>query len=1168
MRAQFFSLSGSLFLARAASEQLPWTDALHYSSMCYLVSYSQDPPNLKAPFYPLSTPRLQKRLQLWYSLACFRLSVSGYTILSHISSSSSSSSTKRDSAVTNFCNKIRQSCSEPRRRDSLYDSLFDLLKSQPNRRHSSFLLNSSLFASFSLRLPNAATIRGSYDPISHLLNPDDLSFLSWFALQQHKIGSKHASAQQKHGFEVFKALPLVASAASVANNPSRPESLCQLDTESFLYATVHVAATTLNKGPTSLNVSTRVSFGGGRGRLPSGNATGPPPILPPTIGADQQPLCTPRQAEWWSAAYKLTTNNVKGSFSNVSLFRQTLQRGIETVRGMTAHGLDLSMIIHLAKTFQARTQELWKEESVEGIGGGRIGLDISAAINGVDPEMADMIGPGVGGESSAYLERALLYWTMAIDLLRKIKKNQFVQMPKERLFVIQSTKELKEDQIDRLIEEGNFFVALTKLKSGENLEAVRQLSTVSTAEAAFHTAQAFKEIAKKAADGDSTAAEICQKRSDALKSALDSLFLTMDRTRGNPEHPLNDILAEEIKDVEKMLGGLKNGNESSLNLTNGHHNGVDEPDESYNSEEDSFYEDGAAEATDLGCFALGASAIPSSTPMKDVVGNTSRGSRHAIPDATIELMNHKSKHQLMQAPHVRPSPERLDAEIRSIKRDREQNKQQIESQAKQISLLLEAQSKQEKRNTDMMEEIQSTKKHILELYDFFKTFAANLTPQHGHVGMPGVGGGGSLTGTPVQQRFGGGNGTSILGTPTAAGVGAAGGPSIPLANSFYDPSILPPPVNPVTVLQNPNMPPLGNSAGLMRTPSPASFGLGGSPAARLFTAPGPHINVPTPPSQLASHTNANHADHDEHEDDYYDDYDEEEEDDDRYWVEDEEEEGHQNHPCGPIPKHVQPPSMIPDNAPCDYPYGQITSMQGRSTITYQAPTSTLAAPAPAPVAPVGSGAPANFGPGFFTNAAATELTTNFFSASKSASPALSGVSASEGGNTTPSISLPLKNAAPPSAEAAAAFVRQLAGNDRDSKAAPPNVVPTMAFTTPPPNVVAPVTTPAGTPTPKTFSVSFNPNLAPKLATPPPPAVSSGAAKSNGTFSITTGKPVINPSPEKTKEPGGGFAIGKQRFGCFMHTNGKRIISIVLNCQCHPMIYNHIFLHSSQSRLHQ
>merc|ERR1719431_1027487 len=100
----------------------------------------------------------------------------------------------------------------------------------------------------------------------------------------------------------------------------------------------------------------------------------------------------------------------------------------------------------------------------------------------------------------------------------------------------------------------------------------------------------------------------------------------------------------------------------------------------------------------------------------------------------------------MQAPHVRPSPERLDAEIRSIKRDREQNKQQMEAQAKQIGLLLEAQTKQEQRNTDMMEEIQSTKKHILELYDFFKTFAANLTPQHGQLAPaglpPGVGGGG------------------------------------------------------------------------------------------------------------------------------------------------------------------------------------------------------------------------------------------------------------------------------------------------------------------------------------------------------------------------------------------------------------------------------------------
>ena len=462
MRAQFFSLTGSLFLARAAVDQISWTDALHYSSMCFLVSFSQDPPNLKAPFYPQTAARLQKRLQLWYSLACFRLSVSGYTLLAHVPSTSPTALKSKDAAIGNYCNKIRQSCVEPRRRDTLYDALFDLLKLQSGGRHTSFLLNSSLFASFTLRQPNANVIRSTYDPISHLLNPDDLSFLVWFALQQHKIGSKHASAQQKHGFEVFKALPLAASAASVANNPSRPESLCQLDTEAFLYATVHVASATLNKGPTSLNVSSRISFGGGRGRLPSGTGTGPPPILPPTIAIDTQlhpPLCTPRQAEWWSAAYKLTTNNVKGSFSNVSLLRQTLQRGIETVRGMTAHGLDLSMIIHLAKTFQARTQELWKEETSVG---GRVGLEMAVTANGGDPEMAEMIGPnsGISAESSAYQQRALLYWNMATDLLKKLKKNQYVQMPKERLFVIQSTRELNEEQIDRLVEDGHFFFSL------------------------------------------------------------------------------------------------------------------------------------------------------------------------------------------------------------------------------------------------------------------------------------------------------------------------------------------------------------------------------------------------------------------------------------------------------------------------------------------------------------------------------------------------------------------------------------------------------------------------------------------------------------------------------------------------------------------------------------
>jgi hypothetical protein len=53
----------------------------------------------------------------------------------------------------------------------------------------------------------------------------------------------------------------------------------------------------------------------------------------------------------WTAAYKVYTNQAKGDLGEL---RQTLQRGIEVVRVLGNHGLDIRLIVHLARTFERR----------------------------------------------------------------------------------------------------------------------------------------------------------------------------------------------------------------------------------------------------------------------------------------------------------------------------------------------------------------------------------------------------------------------------------------------------------------------------------------------------------------------------------------------------------------------------------------------------------------------------------------------------------------------------------------------------------------------------------------------------------------------------------------------------------------------------------------------
>ena len=61
-------------------------------------------------------------------------------------------------------------------------------------------------------------------------------------------------------------------------------------------------------------------------------------------------LVTDEQAAWWSAAYKVSTNNTR---EGVAQLRNTLRKGIEALRLSGTLSLHLDTIINLARTFAA-----------------------------------------------------------------------------------------------------------------------------------------------------------------------------------------------------------------------------------------------------------------------------------------------------------------------------------------------------------------------------------------------------------------------------------------------------------------------------------------------------------------------------------------------------------------------------------------------------------------------------------------------------------------------------------------------------------------------------------------------------------------------------------------------------------------------------------------------
>uniref|UniRef100_A0A2R5LK59 Putative nucleoporin n=1 Tax=Ornithodoros turicata TaxID=34597 RepID=A0A2R5LK59_9ACAR len=238
-----------------------------------------------------------------------------------------------------------------------------------------------------------------------------------------------------------------------------------------------------------------------------------PMCLPPHAGTS---LCSQSQANWWKAAYVLQSKSVK---ENLGDLRRVLQRGLEVVRGLGNHGLDVRLVVQLARTFAAKSLE--HKES------------------GNEAKMQALEG------------RAALYWQLVISLLEHNSGSPAA--PRERLFPFTQGKAPSHEEAQSLCEEGRLFLGIRAMNADCLEEAAAIFSDLSSAHASFYLALVLKKLALQ---------EDTNKRRLLLQRAKDSLFLTLDRTRADSKHPLTQQLRDEIEDVEEQL------NISILNYNN------------------------------------------------------------------------------------------------------------------------------------------------------------------------------------------------------------------------------------------------------------------------------------------------------------------------------------------------------------------------------------------------------------------------------------------------------------------------------------------------------------------------------------------------------------------------------------------------------------------------
>ncbi|KAK8784862.1 hypothetical protein V5799_008773 [Amblyomma americanum] len=308
---QLYLHVATLLLKRPLKESYNWQEARSWAAALLLTAYSVRPPSSLSQegwFLALDSPK--RRLhQNVFLRAHHRLSVSGHMLHTLC---------KSEVDENRWLSNLKEQICMPEVRKKVHRGLFD------SEASTSWLLQDPTLDTCAFEFPTFVDLL-RYDQESQWLHPGSLNHLVWLALQWRTFQDKKLVTSE-HWFEaqVFEELPLKPSTFDSAE----PETLSQMDTLAFLEATCFCADQSLERG------SLRLSKG--------------PLSLPPQAGLQ---LCTESQANWWSAAYQQSTNNARNRTHDM---RRILQRGLEVIRGIGNHGMELALVAHLAKTFASK----------------------------------------------------------------------------------------------------------------------------------------------------------------------------------------------------------------------------------------------------------------------------------------------------------------------------------------------------------------------------------------------------------------------------------------------------------------------------------------------------------------------------------------------------------------------------------------------------------------------------------------------------------------------------------------------------------------------------------------------------------------------------------------------------------------------------------------------
>ncbi|GFS15308.1 E3 SUMO-protein ligase RanBP2-like [Elysia marginata] len=628
MKGQMFFLASLVLLKRAQSGCVSWEDVNHLSGACLLASKSMDPLDAQAPWF-VSAPLTHRKFYDWWHRQSYdRLSQVGH-MLGQLSQK------KKWDDITEWGLSVRRDTMTSAGHQRVFEQLY---RSRDVRQQSakSFIYQAQEMVAGHIREREPFTEQHllDIDRVASQVHLGNLNHLVWLCLQRYLPDMK---AQPNYHFTLMENIQF--SVKNLEN--TAVETLSQLDILIFLLTSVRCAASAVSD-----NI------------LRYSDSSGRPSMLPVCLA---KPLCSPEQEEWWTAAFRFCTNNIKDDFSRL---RRVLVRGLETVRLVGSHGISVKMMCHIARSLDTR---------VKSYRSGQHGCRCSAY------ELNQLEG------------RAVFYWEKA---KQNLQRTHHTPMPNKRLFKEAGDTDMSPLMLRPLLEEAQFALALHDMKKDRLEEAINAFKKLNDPWAKFYSAKIYKILSDREPDSE----ESLQRKKALASKARDCLYDTIDRLEGDKSHELNVPVYQELDELDVMLHALEL-DERVASPSSSFHTPLKSPSE---------MRTGTPSVPLLGQREFMAHSTPrqSSNRSKETNGSSryDHSRSHAEPNGVAEDLevSSSSDHHDLTAIRPRPSPERLDAQLKSV----------TYSQSSMFKMVLERNDELIMINSKLMEELRDNNNQL------------------------------------------------------------------------------------------------------------------------------------------------------------------------------------------------------------------------------------------------------------------------------------------------------------------------------------------------------------------------------------------------------------------------------------------------------------------------